>query len=390
MPLPSGARTASSAATRSAVCWRAWGVDDPAALEFLRTNPSARHCTSCVPASRSRSKPNAAGRLITLHFVTGDGAQLSITRDGERISAASSPAPIEVRWGDWRRARYARRCTALRMPQGCPTALTQQMADVFGGDIDFYQDLRRGDRFTIVYEMRYVDGESIGARPQSSAAEFEKPRPRGFARFSGATRRAAKTITTDDGAPLRKAFIRSPMEFSRVTSGFSGARFHPIHGTWRAHRGCRLRSAARHADTRHGQRQGRVRRPAGRVRQRDRIAAPRRVFDALCAFVAFSRRRSGGRSRGARRGHRLRRANGLGDRTSSALRISRRARGAQSGPSSFPAANRSCPGASGQFATRHRGRLGRSSSSPGPFPDRSLRQASSATANVAPRHVEPR
>ena len=109
------------------------------------------------------------------------------------------------------------------------------MADVFAGDIDFYHDLRRGDRFTVVYEMRYVDGEPVGRGP-IVAAEFDN-RGRSIRAFLWRGDDGSENYYTDDGAPMRKAFLRSPMEFSRVTSGFSNARFHPILQTWRAHKG---------------------------------------------------------------------------------------------------------------------------------------------------------
>ena len=69
---------------------------------------------------------------------------------------------------------------------GVPDPVTLQLADVFGGDIDFYLDLRRGDRFTVVYEMRYVDGEAIGPG-RIVAAEFQN-RGRALARLPLALR----------------------------------------------------------------------------------------------------------------------------------------------------------------------------------------------------------
>jgi murein DD-endopeptidase MepM/ murein hydrolase activator NlpD len=109
------------------------------------------------------------------------------------------------------------------------------MADVFAGDIDFYHDLRRGDRFSVVYEMRYVDGEPTGAG-RIVAAEFEN-RGRTIRAYLWRGDDGSENYYAEDGAPMRKAFLRSPMEFSRVTSGFSGARVHPILQEMRAHRG---------------------------------------------------------------------------------------------------------------------------------------------------------
>jgi murein DD-endopeptidase MepM/ murein hydrolase activator NlpD len=210
------------------------GVDDPAALEFLRTNAAARPLYQLRPGKPLTVETDQDGRLITLYFLTGDGERLAITRDGERITASSAPAPTEVRWmrasGEIRTSLYAAADAA-----GLPDGVTQQMADVFGGDIDFYQDLRRGDRFAVVYEVRYVDGEPIGLG-RIVAADFEN-RGRMVRAFLWRDDDGGENYYTEDGAPLRKAFLRSPMEFSRVTSGFSGARFHPILQTWRAHKG---------------------------------------------------------------------------------------------------------------------------------------------------------
>ncbi len=210
------------------------GVDDPAALEFLRTNPSARPLYQLHPGKPLNVETDDAGRLLNLRFVTGDGDRLSIARDGERLTAATATEPAEIRWkmaaGEIRSSLFGAADAA-----GLPDAVTLQMADVFAGDIDFYQDLRRGDRFTVVYEMRYIDGEPIGAG-RIIAAEFEN-RGRTIRAVLWRGDDGGEEYYTADGAPLRKAFLRSPMEFSRVTSGFSNARFHPILQTWRAHKG---------------------------------------------------------------------------------------------------------------------------------------------------------
>ncbi len=210
------------------------GVDDAEAMEFLRKDPSARALYRLRPGKALNVETDEEGRLLTLHVVTGDGDRLAVTRDGERLVASTAPAPTEVRWkmatGEIRTSLFGAADAA-----GVPDPVTLQLADVFGGDIDFYLDLRRGDRFTVVYEMRYVDGEAIGPG-RIVAAEFQN-RGRALRAFLWRSDDGEENYYGDDGAPLRKAFLRSPMELSRVTSGFSGARFHPILQTWRAHKG---------------------------------------------------------------------------------------------------------------------------------------------------------
>jgi murein DD-endopeptidase MepM/ murein hydrolase activator NlpD len=108
------------------------------------------------------------------------------------------------------------------------------MADIFGGDIDFHRNLRRGDRFSVVYEMAFVNGRPVRAG-KILAAEFINE---GIAHravfFNDGS--ADGGYFKPDGRSLKTAFLRSPIEFSRISSGFS-MRMHPILQTWRAHRG---------------------------------------------------------------------------------------------------------------------------------------------------------
>jgi len=209
-------------------------VSDPAALAFLTTDPAARALYQLRPGRSLRVETDTDGTLFELRFVTATGNLLTIARSGENLSAIQTPAPIELRLnvaaGEIRSSLFGAADAA-----GLPDAVTLQLAEVFAGDIDFYKDLQRGDRFAVVYEMRYIEGEPAGAG-RIVAAEFEN---------RGKTHRAFLFRDVDgsegyysaDGAGMRRPFLRSPMEFSRVTSGFSNARFHPILQTWRAHRG---------------------------------------------------------------------------------------------------------------------------------------------------------
>ena len=217
------------------------GVDDAAALEFLRTDPSARAVYQLRPDKPLTVETDGEGRLLALRFVTGSGELLSLSREGERLVATTGAAPTELRWrmaaGEIRSSLFGAADAA-----GLPDAVTLQIADVFAGDIDFYHDVKRGDRFAVVYEMRYVDGEPIGVG-RIVAAEFEN-RGKTFRAFLWRADDGSENHYAEDGAPMRKAFLRSPMEFSRVTSGFTNTRFHPILQSWRAHKGVDYAAAA--------------------------------------------------------------------------------------------------------------------------------------------------
>lgn len=118
---------------------------------------------------------------------------------------------------------------------GIPDAVAVQLAEIFSGVIDFHRGLRKGDRFWLVYEQNLRDGEAASSG-RVIAAEFSN----GDATHSAywfEPRGQRGAYYTADGKSLRRQFLMSPLEFSRVTSGFSAARFHPVLQEWRAHRG---------------------------------------------------------------------------------------------------------------------------------------------------------
>ncbi len=129
-----------------------------------------------------------------------------------------------------------------------PDAVAIQLAEIFSGDIDFHRALRKGDRFAVTYETLEGDGEPLRAGRVLSAEFVNAGKPYQAVWFqepvtsgSAAASTASHTLTkggyyTLAGESLRRAFLASPMEFSRVTSGFK-MRFHPILQTWRAHLG---------------------------------------------------------------------------------------------------------------------------------------------------------
>jgi murein DD-endopeptidase MepM/ murein hydrolase activator NlpD len=133
---------------------------------------------------------------------------------------------------------------------GVPDSVATQLADIFGGEVDFHRDLRRGDHFTVVYETQSLDGRPVRAG-RVMAAEFvnqgkayravwyQVPPASGQADVADAgdaSRHSDGAYYTPEGHSLKKAFLRSPLEFSRITSGVE-MRFHPILKQWKQHQG---------------------------------------------------------------------------------------------------------------------------------------------------------
>jgi murein DD-endopeptidase MepM/ murein hydrolase activator NlpD len=180
------------------------------------------------PGSFLRAEVSPDGIPSSLSFLTARDTLMQIVSEGGtyRVGEVASPLQprVMMKSGVIRSSLFAATDVA-----GVPDAVAMQIAEIFSGDVDFYRDLRKDDRFAVVYEEHHFAGTPVRAGRVLSA-EFAN---------NGRTFRAVyynKGYYTPDGKNLRKAFLRSPLEFSRVSSGF-GMRMHPIARAWRAHKG---------------------------------------------------------------------------------------------------------------------------------------------------------
>jgi murein DD-endopeptidase MepM/ murein hydrolase activator NlpD len=157
--------------------------------------------------------------------------------EGNRFIAAIETAPLaaQVRMGSGtiRSSLYAATDDAR-----IPDAVASQLAEVFSTDIDFHKELRKGDTFSVIYEALTADGEPItwNSTGKLLAADFYSNGRQYSAiwfKGDGSSKGAYYGL---DGQSKKRAFLASPMEFSRVTSGFS-MRMHPILNTWKQHKG---------------------------------------------------------------------------------------------------------------------------------------------------------
>jgi murein DD-endopeptidase MepM/ murein hydrolase activator NlpD len=200
------------------------GVDDDQIVPIARM-PALRALRSGTVV---RAEVSADGVPSTLSFLTGRDTLVRIARQGETYRAMEEQAKLETRV-TMKSSVIRSSLFAATDAANIPDSIAMQLADVFAGDIDFYRDLRKGDRFTVVYELHHLAGRPVRAG-RLLAAEFVN---------QGKAIRAVHFGTSyyaPDGRNLRKAFLRSPLEFSRVSSGF-GMRKHPIHGSFRKHQG---------------------------------------------------------------------------------------------------------------------------------------------------------
>jgi murein DD-endopeptidase MepM/ murein hydrolase activator NlpD len=208
-------------------------VDDPEALQLLRGNANTRYLYQMIPGRTVRAKVTADGRLVALRYLAGANL-LAVDRTGDTLSVSNRPAELEARTvmktGEIRSSLFA---AADAVDLG--DAVAMQVADIFSTDIDFHRDLRKGDRFSVVYEVFYHLGEPVKSGRVLAAEFVNQGKTYRAVYFQNAAGEGG--YYTADGRNIRKAFLRSPLEFSRITSGFTHARFHPILKQWRAHKG---------------------------------------------------------------------------------------------------------------------------------------------------------
>jgi len=118
---------------------------------------------------------------------------------------------------------------------GLTHTMTMDMANIFGYDIDFAQDIRKGDEFDVVYEQKVVNGKSVGTGNILSARFTNRGKTYTAVRYTN--KQGNTNYYTADGNSMRKAFIRTPVDFARISSMFSMGRKHPILNKIRAHKG---------------------------------------------------------------------------------------------------------------------------------------------------------
>jgi len=210
------------------------GANDSAALRYFHTDARARALYQLRPGKALRIQTDSDGRILALRYLLPGGEQLAVDRVGQGLVAEKRTPRVAVRL-ELRSSPLRSSLFAGADAVGLPDAVTMQLADVFSGDIDFHHDLRRDDRFAVVYEMRYVDGEPVDAG-RILGAEFVN-RGVSYRAFLWRGVDGGDGYYAEDGRSLRKAFLRSPVAFTRITSGFSLARLHPFLQTWRAHKG---------------------------------------------------------------------------------------------------------------------------------------------------------
>ncbi len=213
-------------------------VKDQEAIKFLMLSPDARAVnTQLMPGHNIEAKTNLDGKLLHLKYeldaeniLVARQAQDGFTVTTEKLALQSTPV--------LKSATIKDSLFGATDEAGIPDQIALQIANIFSGEIDFHDDLRSGDKFNVIYEAFYNAGELVKVGNVLAVEFVNKGKTYQAIHFGDAAGKLA--YYTPDGKSLHKSFLRTPVEFTRVSSKFNAGRFHPILHRFKAHRGVDL------------------------------------------------------------------------------------------------------------------------------------------------------
>jgi murein DD-endopeptidase MepM/ murein hydrolase activator NlpD len=221
------------------------GVEDDAAETFIKKDKVAKGVMQLKTGKKVQAQTDENGNLVWLRATVVDGKDIPVknilvSRKGDGFVASEEAAKLERRVEMHTRTINSSSLYAATDASNdgakLPDSVVRQIVEMFSTNIDFRSDLKRGDHFNVVYETFWQDGEFIRAG-RILAGEFTN---RGTTYqsvwFEDPSSNQGGGYYSFDGKSLKKAFLKSPLEFSRISSGFS-MRVHPISGNWKAHKG---------------------------------------------------------------------------------------------------------------------------------------------------------
>jgi murein DD-endopeptidase MepM/ murein hydrolase activator NlpD len=216
------------------------GIEDAAAAAFLRREPTFRAQVLRKAGRNVTAEANDHDELVKLTVrwapdASGDFKRLVIERAASGVFVShieTAPLVAQLRLGS---ATVRTSLFSAADDAHIPDAIVSQMVELFSSDIDFRRDLERGDRFNVVYESLEADGEPLRTG-RILSAEFVNDGTTYNAVWFQAPGASKGAYYTLDGHSLATQFLAAPLQFSRVSSGFS-MRMHPILHQWKAHLG---------------------------------------------------------------------------------------------------------------------------------------------------------
>ncbi|MEE8057718.1 MAG: peptidoglycan DD-metalloendopeptidase family protein [Pseudomonadales bacterium] len=202
--------------------------------DIINNSKNSKNLLKLYPEQKLAFQIDNNGRLLALQHIQSHLKSTLFKREGEKFTVTHIQRELEVRQ-NYSSAIITSSLYRAAQSSGLSQNLIMELANIFGGVIDFVYDVRAGDNFTILYEEHYLDDAKTGNGP-ILAAQFTN-RGETYTAYRYVYPNGSAGYYNENGVSMRKAFLRAPLDFSRISSSFNLKRLHPIFKTTKPHRG---------------------------------------------------------------------------------------------------------------------------------------------------------
>ncbi|KFX70365.1 peptidase M23 [Pseudomonas taeanensis MS-3] len=210
------------------------GLSANALHEALSSSKEAKQFSRLKVGQELEFQLSADGQLESLHSKLNDLESISLAKSAKGFSFKRELVKPDVRTA-YAHGMINSSLFLSAKRAGLSHGLTMELANVFGYDIDFAMDIRKGDEFELVYEEKVVNGKRVDTGNILSARFTNRGKTFTAVRYTN--KQGSTSYYNANGESMRKAFIRTPVDFARISSRFSNGRRHPILNKIRAHKG---------------------------------------------------------------------------------------------------------------------------------------------------------
>lgn len=209
------------------------GLSHQVLSKFLNGNKSAKQLLKIHPGQKIAFNVNN-GQLKGIRYQKSKLRRIEFTHTDKGFVDTNVTIKPDVHTA-YREATIINSLFLAGTDAGLNESLIMELANIFGWDIDFALDIRANDSFRVLYEEHFIGGEKVGNGP-ILAAEFTNQK-KTFKAVRYTNNNGDSNYYTPEGNSMRKAFLRTPVDFARISSHFNLKRRHPILNTIRAHKG---------------------------------------------------------------------------------------------------------------------------------------------------------
>ncbi len=210
------------------------GINAEDRQEFSAAVRKSNSIGQLIPGRSVLARVSSSGRLMLLRYLASDTTLVSVNRVNQSFAVTQQTIQPEMR-PVMRSGAVQGSLFGATDAADVPDRIASEMAEAFSGDIDFHRDLRRGDHFSVIYEAFYFDGQLVKTGRLLAAEFINQNEAYRAVYFKDPQGRDG--YYSAEGQSLKRAFLKSPMPFDRISSGFTAARLHPVLKIWRSHKG---------------------------------------------------------------------------------------------------------------------------------------------------------